>query len=251
MAQPVTQGAAARAGFVAEFGPDVRPASGVMAYAAGRERRMLARVLSLRLLGWEPGDVLSRIVVGALFLALAVRIADNALLTGRVTGLLLVASEGLVVVLMIVRRPTGEIDRRWDARLATMLSIVGPPLVRPLPTPAGGEDLVTALVSAAGLMLVVVSKVALGRSFGLVPANRGVVCSGPYRLVRHPIYLGYLVTHVAFVIANPLAWNLCVLAAADTALLVRAFYEERTLERDRAYVAYEARVRWRVVPGVL
>ncbi len=212
--------------------------------------RLLDRVVSLRLLGYEPGDVLSRILVGALFLALALRIADNALQTGQVTGLLLVASEGLVAVLMIVRRPCRDVDRRWLVRLITAISILGPPLVRPVPTPAGREDVATAILSAVGLALVVVSKLTLGRSFGLVPANRGVVCSGPYRFVRHPIYLGYLVTNVAFLIANPLAWNLFIFGTADSALLVRALYEEQTLEHDRAYVAYEARVRWRIVPGV-
>src|SRR5512142_1879178 len=74
---------------------------------------VIRRVLTLRLLGWEPGDVLSRIVVGALFLGLAIRIAENSVRTGRVTGLLLLASEALVVVLMIVRRPTTDVDRRW------------------------------------------------------------------------------------------------------------------------------------------
>ncbi len=208
------------------------------------------RILTLRLLGCDPGDTLSRILVGALFLALTLRIATNALETGRVTGLLLVASEGLVVVLMIIRRRAGDVDRRWVARLITTLSIVGPPLVRPLSTVPGREDVITAVVSALSLVLIVVSKLTLGRSFGLVPANRGVVCSGPYRFVRHPIYLGYVITHVAFLVANPLAWNFCLLVSADTALLVRAVYEERTLEHDRAYVAYKARVRWRILPGV-
>jgi len=211
---------------------------------------VLQRVFSLRLLGYDPGDVMSRIVVGALFLALALRIAENALQTGRITGLLLVASEGLVVVLMIIRRPSRDVDRRWTVRLITAISIIGPPLVRPVPTLAGREDLVTASVSAIGLALIVVSKLTLGRSFGLVPANRGLVCSGPYRFVRHPIYLGYLVTNVAFLVCNPLAWNFFVLVAADSALLVRAVYEERTLEHDAAYLTYETRVRWRILPGV-
>ena len=43
-------------------------------------------------------------------------------------------------------------------------------------------------------LLVEDGKLSLGRSFGLMPANRGVVSTGMYRLVRHPIYLGYLVT---------------------------------------------------------
>lgn len=227
----------------------VRTVAGAAGDVAARPS-VLERVFSLRLLGYEPGDVLSRIVVGALFLALAQRIAANTLQTGRLTGLLLVASEGLVVVLMIIRRPSSDVDRRWLVRLVTILSMVGPPLLRPLPTPAGREDVATAIASALGLGFVVISKLALGRSFGLVPANRGVVCSGPYRLVRHPIYLGYLVTHAAFLIANPLAWNFWMLGMADTALLVRALYEERTLQHDAAYLAYEARVRWRIVPGL-
>ena len=90
----------------------------------------------------------------------------------------------------------------------------------------------------------------LGRSFGLIPANRGIVSTGLYRLVRHPIYLGYLITHVAFVAANPTLWNLALLLTADIALLARAVCEERTLARDDAYRHYQTRVRWRVVPGL-
>ena len=75
----------------------------------------------------------------------------------------------------------------------------------------------------------------LGRSFGLMPANRGVVSTGLYRIVRHPIYIGYLITHVGFVLANPAIWNLLLLVAADIALLLRAVCEERTLARDAAY----------------
>jgi hypothetical protein len=235
----------------ANAGPRERRTAGVVALAR--------RLLSLRLLGWQPSDVLSRIVVGALFLMLAMRVASNWRQTGHVTGLLLLASEALVVVLMIVRRPTGDVDRRFIARAMTLLSMAGPPLVRPV---AAGVDLssrlggalpgdnVTAAFSAVGLALVIAAKITLGRSFGMVPANRGVVSSGPYRLVRHPIYLGYVITHVAFVLANPVLWNLLVLAAADIALVVRSRYEEETLQRDARYVEYAARVRWHLVPGV-
>ena len=58
-----------------------------------------------------------------------------------------------------------------------------------------------------------------------------------YRFVRHPIYLGYLITHVGFIVANPAPWNLFVLAFADVALLFRAVCEEKTLARDDAYRA--------------
>jgi protein-S-isoprenylcysteine O-methyltransferase Ste14 len=96
----------------------------------------------------------------------------------------------------------------------------------------------------------VLGKLSLGRSFGLIPANRGIVSTGLYRIVRHPIYLGYLLTHVGFVAANPADWNLFILAAADIALMMRAVREERTLAQDPAYRDYMQRVRWRIVPGV-
>ena len=90
----------------------------------------------------------------------------------------------------------------------------------------------------------------LGRSFGIVPANRGVVDSGPYLLVRHPIYAGYLVTHVAFLVAHPTLWNLAVIAICDTSLIVRASFEERILSNDERYRHYCERVGWRLLPGV-
>ena len=97
----------------------------------------------------------------------------------------------------------------------------------------------------------IAGKLSLGRSFGLMPANRGIVSTGLYRLVRHPIYMGYLVTHVAFVAANPTPWNMLTAGERRTsALLARAVCEERTLARDRAYREYQQVVRWRVMPGV-
>ena len=111
-------------------------------------------------------------------------------------------------------------------------------------------DALTALVSAVGLSIVVIGKIALGRSFGVVPANRGIVVRGPYTLVRHPIYTGYLLTHVGFLMAHPTAWNLTILLAADVSLVLRALIEERVLSADVAYQGYCRRVGWHLVPGV-
>jgi protein-S-isoprenylcysteine O-methyltransferase Ste14 len=109
---------------------------------------------------------------------------------------------------------------------------------------------ITVTASVIGLGIVIAGKVTLGRSFGLMPANRGIVCTGIYRVVRHPIYLGYLITHVAFVFANPSAWNVAVLMIGDAALLLRAVCEEQTLARDTRYQEYQQLVRWRVCPGL-
>ena len=198
----------------------------------------------------DIGDLAAKVCILTLFSALATHLAADFVATGHITGLLLLVSEALVVALTLVRRRAEAIDRTWKARTLTMFSTFCPPLLRPVAVAALGPESLTVIISAVGLMIVVLGKISLGRSFGLTPANRGVVCSGVYRFVRHPIYLGYLVTHVGFVIAYPAGWNLAVLLAADVALMLRAICEERTLALDPAYRAYMDRVRWRIVPGV-
>jgi hypothetical protein len=193
-------------------------------------------------------DLGARATLSALFVFLAVNIGRDFVETGRVTGLLLLVSELLVVLLTVVRRRATAIDRSLGARIIAAVSIAGIPFIRPT---GGGlvPDAATAAVSAAGLLVVIVGKVTLGRSFGLMPANRGIVCTGIYSWLRHPIYAGYLVTHAAFLVAHPSAWNIALVVVSDVALLVRSLYEERTLARDSEYASYMTRVRWRVVPG--
>jgi protein-S-isoprenylcysteine O-methyltransferase Ste14 len=98
--------------------------------------------------------------------------------------------------------------------------------------------------------LVIAAKMTLGRSFGIVPANRGVVVRGPYLLMRHPIYAGYILSHVAFVLAHPTPRNIAVILVSEALLVARALLEERVLSHDERYRAYCNRVGWHLVPGV-
>jgi protein-S-isoprenylcysteine O-methyltransferase Ste14 len=198
----------------------------------------------------DAADLIARFLVIVMFTMMAIRIGGDFLETGRLTGLLLLASETLVVVLTVLRRSTSIIDRSHRARVLTAISMMGPVLVRPAAVAALAPEVATVLLSATGLLVVIGGKLSLGRSFGLMPANRGIVSTGLYRLVRHPIYMGYLITHAGFVAANPTIWNIVMLAGADLALLWRAVCEEQTLSQDEAYRAYQQAVRWRVVPGV-
>jgi protein-S-isoprenylcysteine O-methyltransferase Ste14 len=196
------------------------------------------------------GEVLGRVVIIMLFSSMALRIAADVHATGHVTGLLLVVSETLVVVLTLVRRRAGTIDRSWRARILTLCSTFGPLMLRPVSAGALLPELTTIVIGVAGITVVVCGKMSLGRSFGLAPANRGIVSTGMYRFARHPIYFGYLVTHVAFLLANPSLGNAALLAVADIALMFRAVCEEETLAKDGAYREYMQRVRWRILPRV-
>jgi protein-S-isoprenylcysteine O-methyltransferase Ste14 len=200
--------------------------------------------------GERAREMIARACIGVLFTLLSINLLGNFLRTGHVTGLLLLASEALVVVLTLARRRARIVDRSVGAAVTTTVSLAGPPLLRASEVAGLFPDPLTAVVSAVGLILVIVGKMALGRSFGVVPANRGIVVRGPYGVVRHPIYTGYLITHAGFLVANPNAWNLAVILIADTALIARALMEERILKADAEYQGYCERVGWHLVPGV-
>ncbi|NKF32164.1 isoprenylcysteine carboxylmethyltransferase family protein, partial [Pseudomonas sp. BGM005] len=105
-------------------------------------------------------------------------------------------------------------------------------------------------VMCLGFILQISAKLVLRRSFGLVPANRGVKIGGPYRLVRHPMYAGYLMTHVSFFLANPSLLNFAIYATALFAQCLRLLAEERLLKEDPAYTTFMATTRYRLVPFV-
>jgi protein-S-isoprenylcysteine O-methyltransferase Ste14 len=195
-------------------------------------------------------DLLARALIIVLFSLMSYNLFGEFLRTGHLTGLLLLTSEALVVVLTLVRRRPQFVDRSPAGLITTALSIAGPPLLRAVDGAHTIPDAVTAAVSASGLGVVVLGKVALGRSFGIAPANRGIVARGPYLLVRHPIYAGYLVTHLAFFVAHPGPWNAAVILIADGALVIRALIEERVLSADEQYRVYCRRVSWHLVPGL-
>jgi protein-S-isoprenylcysteine O-methyltransferase Ste14 len=195
-------------------------------------------------------ETCSRIMLCGLFCTLAWRLLGDFLETSRATDLLLLVGEALVVVLICLRRPASVVDRRPLARLVTVVSMTFPLLSKPAQVAPIIPEAVAAMLVGVGLLVVVAGKISLGYSFGLLPANRGVMDRGLYRIVRHPIYLGYLLTHVPFLAAHPSGWNVAVLLAGDAALIVRALYEEETLGRDPQYVRYCESVKWRLVPCI-
>ncbi|WP_175881143.1 isoprenylcysteine carboxylmethyltransferase family protein [Burkholderia sp. BCC0044] len=102
----------------------------------------------------------------------------------------------------------------------------------------------------SGIAWQLFAKLSLGRSFGLLPANRGVVSSGAYRFMRHPIYAGYLLSEIGFLLANFSTRNLLTIGIWMLLQIGRIVMEERVLSEDADYRAYKAKVRYRLIPGV-
>lgn len=103
----------------------------------------------------------------------------------------------------------------------------------------------------AGLGWSVVGTFVLGRSFGALPAFRRLKLAGPYRVMRHPIYAGYIIHDAAFIYLLLSAHNLTVYLLFLVLIQWQAKFEEDVLaSHDPAYADYCARVNWRFIPGL-
>lgn len=86
-----------------------------------------------------------------------------------------------------------------------------------------------------------------------IQAERGhkVIDTGPYALVRHPMYSGGAVFLLGCALVLGSWWGVLGAAVLTAAIGWRALGEEATLARDLAgYTEYMRKVRWRLVPGL-
>jgi protein-S-isoprenylcysteine O-methyltransferase Ste14 len=169
---------------------------------------------------------------------------DPSLRGGLVAGfwVLKCAVVGAFAYFVAVRPPASRPARAPVAFIACGVALGAAVLLSPpthaVPTPllVAGEAL-----AAVGVVWLLASVLALGRCFGILPEARGLVTRGPYRIVRHPVYLGEIGICAGLVIGAPTAWNLTCGALLLGAQLVRMRLEERALEHEfPAYAAYAA-----------
>jgi len=162
---------------------------------------------------------------------------------------LLILAETIVVGFVVCRRATQAITKNPFDWLLALAGTLPPLMLRA----GGGHGVLPSLAAGAmvaGIIVQVSAKFSLRRSFGIAAANRGVKVGGPYLLVRHPMYLGYAITWIGFVLVNPLGMNFALVGFAGTMQIARVIVEERLLRGDPAYRAYMERVRFRILPGV-
>ena len=157
-----------------------------------------------------------------------------------------------IVLVIALTRPQPKL---WDYSIASSMA-VGASYAYPyaqviylrwspgdVASPTVGLVLVTL---AAGLSFV--SLLTMGRLFGVRPALRGLVTSGPYRFIRHPMYLSYMLADIGY---NLQEWNfvtLLLVLVGWMSLVYRIQAEERVLSQHPEWSAYVALVRYRLFP---
>ena len=163
---------------------------------------------------------------------------------------LVLISETSVMLFVLIRRPTEAISLEFGDWLLAITATAAPLAVIPVANAFPAIAPIGIALLSVGNLFQVFAKLSLRRSFGIAPANRGVKVTGLYRFVRHPIYAGYLMVHVGFLLLAASPVNLVIYTIGWWAQILRLQAEEKLLSRDPEYAAYMQRVRWRLVPGL-
>jgi protein-S-isoprenylcysteine O-methyltransferase Ste14 len=168
--------------------------------------------------------------------------ADTSVRTWSIAGFVTLRAAVLfaVSVCVFTRRPPRRHAREPIAFVACAVALAAVVLLeKPSDTASTSLVVVGDLVALAAWAWLLVSFVVLGRCFGLLPEARGLVTRGPYRLVRHPVYLGEFVGVAGLLIASPTVRNAGLAVAFVAAQAVRMRLEERALtEEFPEYAAY-------------
>jgi protein-S-isoprenylcysteine O-methyltransferase Ste14 len=170
---------------------------------------------------------------------------------GDVAVLLLIVQETCIIGLAVVRR-RAHASVHWESpdALLAWCGTLAPILVQPADPAPLPWPIVGGVLQLLGQELALGATLSLGRSFGIVAANRGIQIGGLYQYVRHPLYAAYLLAFGGFVLAHPSAHNSVVLVIWTSIQIARIHAEERLLSSDPRYAVYAAQVRYRLVPGL-
>jgi protein-S-isoprenylcysteine O-methyltransferase Ste14 len=188
--------------------------------------------------------------------------------------MLLTATIGSRLVLLFVNRDLlsergrftdSEGTKTWDKILAPIIGLYGPVaamLIAGLDhryqwtewVPVWGQ------ITAAGIVLIsyalAVWAMMVNRYFSSVARiqtdrDQQVITSGPYRIMRHPSYIGGAAAALAFPFMLDTLWALLPGLVITIALIIRTYLEDKMLiEELNGYADYTRQTRFRWIPGI-
>ena len=150
-----------------------------------------------------------------------------------------------MIAFFLLKRRTQTRGAPWYETIFAWIGAILPMFVVQLHP--SGLLWVGSVVQLLALALTLYTLYSLGYSFGVAPADRGLVTSGPYRFVRHPLYAGEILFFLGYLVSSPTWRNAVAVVLALGFDLVRIEMEERVLG---GYPEYKERVRWRLIPGI-
>lgn len=197
------------------------------------------------LLHWPMNLCIAILWARFIFVSLQQMLTDSGILTA---GILI--HNTLLFLLFLTRRPSRETSRNVFDWLVAFATLGFAMMLRPHPVSHMGINYLSLFIQVLGMVAIILSLASLGRSFGVVPANRKIKINGMYNLVRHPIYASEVLFYFGFLIGNPAVFNSVFIFLIIPGQLWRSLREESLLSHDVRYHAFKEKVRYRFIPGI-
>ena len=196
-------------------------------------------------------DWLSNVVAALLWCYYLFNSGKGYLEHGQSIFLLFLFRNSLIVILFLFRREAKNISlnpRHWIIAFSTTVFAFAFKMNETVPLLA---PFISNTLFVIGATLACYAVFNLGKSWGIVPANRGIVTDELYKFIRHPIYASYIVMDIAMVLSAFSWFNVLLFVSLLILFNLRASYEENFLKNDPVYQKYCEKVRYRFIPGIL
>jgi len=197
----------------------------------------------------EKRDLVGRAVLTCYFtLAAALQVkkiiaADDQSWLHLAAGIAVLGFLMLVVGTTLTRLPPVRSAQGWSPRLVALLGAFGAVSVATVPQMEVSQQLRDAadVIVIGGFSLCIWCLWWLGRSFSVMPQARRLVTRGPYRFVRHPLYVCETATLIGLILRNP-AWMTFAIVAVTLVFQYLRILNEETVLRE-TFPEYDAYAR--------
>jgi protein-S-isoprenylcysteine O-methyltransferase Ste14 len=197
-------------------------------------------------------SLIQQAALAKLFLQTDPAVLPPSLLLDIAAKAIVIAFQALLAVLFVIRTVPRALARGFFPRFAALAGTflgIGIPLLPPQELSAP-LHIVSLLLMIGGFAFMMSAAIALGRSISLLPEARRLVTSGPYSLVRHPLYAGEAVAVAGIAMQYLAPWSYLIMGLQYAFQLWRIVNEERVLRGVFPdYAGYAARTA-RLIPGV-
>lgn len=195
-------------------------------------------------------DFVERILVFVFYCFLFSRMVHAYLSTENTILLIFLFDQFLILFFTLIRKKAAAISIKLSDWILAVLGTLFPLLMGPI----GDKPLISVEFSVSlmffGIALHLLAKLYLRRSFGIVPALREIKVFGPYRIIRHPIYAGYILVQSGLLLSGPTIYNFVIIFMSWLLFILRINAEEKILSQDPEYQKLVKNTPYRLIPKV-
>ncbi len=174
--------------------------------------------------------------------------------TGLIHHFLIVCFYSLIILLYFLRSRATSTSRSHVANLIAIVATFIPFTLPLLSKPAldkPGILLAANMIIIISIVLSIFALSSLGRSFSIIPQARKLIKTGPYRVVRHPLYVGELIGVFGLVLADLTILKIAIFLLLVAFQVYRAIQEEKLLgDVFPDYKEYSCKTS-RFIPGII